>query len=237
MRHPICSLSVPMKSLVANLNRFFNPKFFSVVLCLFLTSACFADDGPWFSKFFVQGSWNRYFAPDMAADYIMDDGGFRVGVGYSFDLPYNLSVPVYVESGYSHLVGTNPILLDVKSVPLIFFGGVDWTFMDFFKFNFSVGMGAMFSTVEHYESAYDMVKGNLTVSDGSDFLFAFRAGLGFDLVEGFATVYATYGLDLILETDGPIPLPGLNVGLRLNQIRFSEAKDFLTSLRGKKNEK
>lgn len=205
-------------------DRFQLRKKFLIVLSLVIPAFVFSEGNFSYSNFFVQGSYNHYFAPAEATDYIKDDGGFRAGVGYSFDLPYNLSVPVYVESGYSHLIGTNPILLDVKSIPLILFGGVEWSFLDFFSFHASVGMGTMFSKVEHYESVYDMVKENLTVSDGNDFLFALRAGLGFDVLENFVILYADFGFDLILELDGPIPLPGFSLGVRLNQIKTNAIK-------------
>ena len=172
----------------------------------------------------MQGGYCHYFAPDQVSGLIRDEGGIRADVGYSFDLPCNLSVPVYVESGYSHLVGTNPILLDVKSVPLVLFGGLEFSLFDFFSLRASLGLGAMFSTVEHYESVLDMAKDNLSVSTGTDFLFAFRAGLGFCMVENLASLFADFGLDLILENDGPIPLPALTVGLRLHQVKFSSRK-------------
>jgi outer membrane protein OmpA-like peptidoglycan-associated protein len=191
-------------------------------------SAAFAQASGWTGGIFLDLGGQYYLipglagtlSPDMAERYDISEGlikpwpGFRAGVGYEWR-KFRFSL----ESGYTYIEGTNPLVLHIRLIPFLFKTGYAFSFGSHFTLSPVLGAGALFSRVDHYESAINMLLEKSSLSANTGFLFhgGFRAGWSF--TEALA-LYAGVGMDCVTETGGLIPLPSIELGLTIKPFLF-----------------
>jgi hypothetical protein len=182
--------------------------FFALVLGL--ASPCFSDGPRPYDGFFVEGSFHHYFAPGELNGLLEPLPGFRAALGYDYR-----RFRFAVESGYSHIKGTNPLVLDITLAPFALKFGYELPVVFGFGVQADLHAGYFFSRTVHYETAIDMLTGNLR-DDGERNLFAgLRTYLTWTTKNSFFKIYAGGGADVVFETGGPIPLPLLEAGISI----------------------
>lgn len=181
------------------------------LLILFLLFVCAApsesQEIPWYDGFFAEASMLHYYVPDVLSEYLQPKVGFRGALGYEYYF-----FRFAVESGYSHIEGTNPLVTELTLIPLIFKIGYFLPLFSFFGLQADLGLGVLFSKITRHIDALDMLLENITESSERS-LFS-GARLYFTALPwNSLKLYAGGGVDLIMEKDGLIPLPLLEAGL------------------------
>jgi outer membrane protein OmpA-like peptidoglycan-associated protein len=123
-----------------------------------------------------------------------------------------------VESGYTTVDGTNPLVLDVSLVPLVFKFGYALPIRGDFGLQADVGMGWMFSRTTHYDNALNMLMDNKKNSQTSSSLMSAKLYATYALPWKFLKIYAGGGMDILFETGGPIPLPLIEAGVSFKPL-------------------
>jgi outer membrane protein OmpA-like peptidoglycan-associated protein len=190
---------------------------------LVVVPRCFADeDEPrWFDGIFIEGGLHYYFSPDALAELVNTRLGFRAALGYEYR---NFSLAL--ETGYSHITGTNPLVLESTFIPLALKAGYNYPLPKGFGVQGDILLGYIFSRTIHYETAIDAFLGDNLRDDNERSPFAGARLYGTWTVppgffpQNFLTVYAGGGIDVINETDGIIGLPLVEIGLHIHPLKL-----------------
>ena len=166
----------------------------------------------WADGFFIEGSALFYFAPKMLEEYLDTMPGFRGAIGYEYK-----NFRFAVESGYSHIIGTNPLVKEITLVPLVFKFGYALPLFSIFGMQADLSAGTKFSNTIRYETALDYITENLTNDNEKSFLLGARL-YAIILPLSFFKIYAGGGVDVLFETDGPIPLPLIEAGISIKPV-------------------
>jgi outer membrane protein OmpA-like peptidoglycan-associated protein len=143
--------------------------------------------------------------------------GFRGGLGFEFR-----HIRLSAQSGFTRITGTNPLVTGVELLPLYGKAGYRFTLPARFFILPEAGAGVVFSTTTHYRTALDMLMNNLTVSTTTSFAAALSLRLGWTVPGNFLDINLGGGLELILEEDGPIPLPAIEGWLTLRPLALAK---------------
>ncbi|MCL2722024.1 MAG: hypothetical protein FWD47_11890 [Treponema sp.] len=199
-----------------------------MTLILFLLShSVYSQESNWLDGFFITASGQYYLLPDFAGISSMDlasryassaslnpKPGFRIGAGYELK---NWSFAL--ETGYSYISGDNPLVLEIKMIPVLLKMGYS-----FYPFNSlsqlsitpTAALGVVFVNAQHHKDIIDMLLGNLTYSKDTIFLLQPGVRAIWDIFPSrnrILEAFAGFSLDINLETDGIIPLPQIELGL------------------------
>jgi flagellar motor protein MotB len=151
---------------------------------------------------------------------IEPDLGFRSALGYEYR-----GFRFGIESGYTNITGTNPLVLNFQFIPLVFKTGYNAELFHGFGVQADLSLGYLFSNTLHYSSALDMLMENKQESHTNS-LFSggvFYATYTFN--PGLIKIYLGGGVNVILERDGVIPLPVFEAGVSLKPFLFNTLKD------------
>jgi len=143
--------------------------------------------------------------------------GFRGALGYEWNY-----FRFALESGYSRITGTNPLVTEIDLIPLVFKFGYALPVYHIFGVQADLGLGTVFSRTIRYETAVDMVVGNLIEDNERSFLAGARLYATLSPTVSplsFFKIYAGGGADVIFEKDGPIPLPLLEAGISIKPFK------------------
>ena len=172
-----------------------------------------AQEIRWYDVFFIETSIHQYFAPEILDKLVKPQTGFRGALGYEYR-----RFRAAVESGYTTVDGTNPLVLDVSLVPLVFKFGYALPIRGDFGLQADVGMGWMFSRTTHYDNALNMLMDNKKKSQTSSSLMSAKLYATYALPWKFLKIYAGGGMDILFETGGPIPLPLIEAGVSFKPL-------------------
>jgi len=200
------------------------PIYFSVKTVFFVvffafSVPCFSEDFRWYDGFFVEGAFHQYFAPDLLYDYVKTSPGFRAAVGYEYQR-FHLAV----ESGYAYIEGTNPLVLDVKLIPLSLKFGYEYPIIFGFGVQGDLLAGYFFSKINRYETAMDILLGNLQEDNERNLFAGARLYATWSTKGKFLKIYAGGGADVIIENDGPVPLTLVEVGVHIHPLMLIPRK-------------
>jgi outer membrane protein OmpA-like peptidoglycan-associated protein len=197
---------------------------FSLLFVAGVTSSAFAQEAEWYEQFFLEAAGQYYFTPGFFSELVKPDMGFRGALGYEYRR-FRLAV----ESGYTHITGTNPLALDFRFVPLTIKAGYALPLSKGFGVQADMGFGWIFSQTVHYETAIDMLQDNIKESSATStslgarlygtYSFLHRKG-GIDSLK----LYAGGGIDMIFEDDGTIPLPMFEAGVSFKPLALFRPK-------------
>jgi len=155
----------------------------------------------------MEGSALHYAAPDLLSDFIRPEIGFRGALGYEYN-----NFRFAVESGFSRIQGTNPLVLEISFIPLVFKFGYHWQFFSIFGLQADLNIGAAFSDIIRYETVFDIVFDNLSEDRETSLLSGARLYLTVSPLK-FLKIYAGVGIDVLFENEGVIPLPLWEIGI------------------------
>jgi outer membrane protein OmpA-like peptidoglycan-associated protein len=198
-----------------------------LILRFFLSALAFLALGPapvcaqafsFFDSFFIEGGAVWYFPIDELKDQVEVEMSLRGALGLEYRR-FRLSL----ESGYIHFMGTNPLVLEIKMIPFV--GRLGYTIPLFKGIGIrpDIGLGLTYSETSHYETALDMILGNMRVSKVWSLYADARLNAVWDVPGGFLSLYAGGGAALILETGGLIPFPQLQAGISLKPFALAKA--------------
>jgi len=117
------------------------------------------------------------------------------------------------------VVGTNPLVLNIELVPLVFRVGYTHPLFRGLGLRADLGFGTVFSEVIHYENAIGMLMGDLLTSQARTPVVGGRVFLVYSLPLNLM-LHAGVGLDALFENDGPIPMPLVETGVSIRPLGF-----------------
>jgi len=84
-----------------------------------------------------------------------------------------------------------------------------------FSADASLGAGTYYASIDHYETALDLIRNKLTTSTGTGFLFSGKIGGGINLFKKSVQIRANLVTECICEKDGIIALPSGDITLKI----------------------
>jgi flagellar motor protein MotB len=184
---------------------------------------CFPGEFRWYDNFFIEGSFHQYFSPEILSEHVNPNPGFRGAFGYEYS-HFRLAV----ESGYSTFEGTNPLVIDISIIPLALKFGYEYPIYYGFGVQGDLLAGYIFSHTNRYKNIMNMLQEQLQ-EDNKSSLFTGARVYGTwtvpkNLLPGNCVkVYAGGGIDIINETDGPIPITLLEFGLSFKPFALAKS--------------
>jgi len=192
---------------------------FGVVLFLLVCFSAYGQNERWFDPFFIEGAVHYYFPPEMLSEYIKPDLGFRGALGYEYR-----HFRFALESGYSHIKGTNPLVVDITLIPLAFKAGYELPIRWGLGVQADLGLGFVFSRTSHYDSAVNLFRKNMLDSQTQSFFAGARLFAAYTFPVKFLKLYVGGGLDMIIETGGVIPLAVFEGGISFKPLALLRPK-------------
>jgi len=192
--------------------------FFAFIL--FFTNPCFSDELRLFDGFFIEGSYHQYFTPEFLSELVKTKPGFRAAFGYDFR-----HFRFAVESGYTNFDGTNPLVLDISVIPLALKFGYELPIVWGFGVQADLHGGYFFSKTFRYPTAIDMLMNNLQEDDERNFFTGARLYATWTTKGKILKIYVGGGADVVVENDGPIPLPLLEAGISIKPFTLIKRSD------------
>jgi outer membrane protein OmpA-like peptidoglycan-associated protein len=123
-----------------------------------------------------------------------------------------------MESGYSHITGTNPLVLESTFVPLTLKAGYNLPVKNGFGVQGNLILGYIFSHTLRYRNAMNQILDRMEEEDKTSPVFGARLYGTWTFPKNLVPdnclkVYAGGGIDIVNETDGPLPLPLIELGV------------------------
>jgi hypothetical protein len=209
---PVLPPSVPAAVLPANFVFFLCSLLF--VLCSF---AAHSQENHWYEPIFLEVSAAHYFLPEPFSGFMRPQPGFRAALGYEYRR-FRFSL----EAGYTHIEGTNPLVLDIKLAPLAARAGYSLPLGRGFALQADAGLGILFSRTVHYKTVIDMLMNKLLDDQVVSPFIAARLYAAYNFP--YIKLYAGGGVDMILETEGQIPLSVIEAGISIKPFALFRPK-------------
>jgi hypothetical protein len=203
-----------------------SPQSCCLVLVLLAPIPACGQDFSLLDCLFLDAALHSYFAPPEFSEFLKPELGFRASLG--FDLQY---FRVSVESGYTRITGTNPLVRGLREVPLIFKAGFNLPLFLGLGLRLELGLGVLFSEVTHYRTVIAMLQDEERTSKNRGPVSGWYLDLYYRFPGDFVSLYAGGGVDLVPEISGPIALPLLRAGLSFKPVALGKK---LAALRRKK---
>jgi outer membrane protein OmpA-like peptidoglycan-associated protein len=191
--------------------------FFALLLPAFAFSQTPRTSPGFAEGIFLDGLLHSYYAPADFQDYLKPEFGFRASLGYELRR-FRFSL----ESGYTRIAGTNPLVLEIETVPLSLKSSYTIPLFWGLGLRPELGLGLLFSRTRHYKTVIAMLLEQEELSRNRGFMAGAGLDLCYTLPGDFITVYAGGGLDLLPEQDGPIVLPLWRAGLSLKPFKLGK---------------
>jgi outer membrane protein OmpA-like peptidoglycan-associated protein len=193
--------------------------YFAPFVFLFSLLPAHAQESLWYEPFFVEGSVVHYYLPELFSGIMKPQPGFRGALGYEYRR-FRFSL----ESGYTHIGGLNPLVEDIKLVPLAAKAGYCLPLKWGLGLQADLSFGVFFSRTLHYETAIDMLTGK-KLDDQAKSLFAgARLYATYTFPINSIKLYAGGGVDMILEREGAIPPFLIEAGISIKPFALFKPK-------------
>jgi outer membrane protein OmpA-like peptidoglycan-associated protein len=192
---------------------------FFLFFLLFSLPPAHTQESPWYRPFFVEGSVVHYHLPELFSGFLKPQPGFRGALGYEYRR-FRFSL----ESGYTHIEGVNPLVQDIKLVPLAAKAGYYLPLKWGLGFQADLSFGVFFSRTLHYETVIDMLTGKIRDERAKSLFAGARLYATYTFPLNFIKLYAGGGVDMVLETDGPIPPPVIEAGISIKPFALFRPK-------------
>jgi hypothetical protein len=196
----------------------FPSKFFVLFSFITITAPCYCQDN-WYEQIFVEGAVHYYFVSGFFSELVKPEPGFRAALGYEYN-----HFRFGLESGYTHIAGTNPLVLDIKLSPLALKAGYGLPIRWGLGLQADLSFGLAFLRIIHYDSVLNMIKENSQDSRAASLLGGARLYATYTFPFRYLKLYVGGGLDMLIETDGPVPLPLIEAGISLKPFAIKIPK-------------
>jgi outer membrane protein OmpA-like peptidoglycan-associated protein len=180
---------------------------------LFCKPLLHSQENNWFNPIFLEGSAIHYYLPELFSGLITPEPGFRAALGYEYR-----RFRFAVESGYTHISGNNPMVLDIVLIPMTAKVGYHLPLIWGFGVQADLSGGVFISQTKFYPSAIDMLLENVQDEQVISPLAGARLYLTYTFLFGMVKLYAGGGVDVILESEGPIPPSLIEAGVSIKPL-------------------
>ena len=191
-----------------------------ILIALFSLFPLATAGAQWYKGIFIEGSAQYYYTPGFFSELVKPEIGGRGALGCELQR-FRLAV----ESGFTSIEGTNPLVLNIDLVPLVFKFGYALPVIWGFGVQADVDIGCVFSTVTRYATAMDVALENLRKENERHPLAGARLYLTWTTPGKFFKIYAGGGGDIIFETEGPLPLPLIEAGVSIKPAALVKKKE------------
>jgi outer membrane protein OmpA-like peptidoglycan-associated protein len=192
--------------------------FFFFSLLLFSLPLAYSQASSWYKPFFAEGSVIHYYLPELFSGLMKPQPGFRGALGYEYR-----RFRFAVESGYTYIEGTNPLVLETTLVPLAAKAGYNLPLKWGLGLQADAGFGVFFSRTLHYETVIDMLT-DKKLDDKAASMFAGARLYATYTFPFEVKLYAGAGVDMIFETEGAIPPFLIEVGISFKPFALFKPK-------------
>jgi outer membrane protein OmpA-like peptidoglycan-associated protein len=178
-----------------------------VLFCLVLAAPVYAEEEKWYEPFFIEAAGHYNFSPGFFSKLIKPGIGFRGALGYEYN-----RFRFAVESGYNRITGVDPQVFEIGFTPLVFKFGYALPLFSIVGLQADLNTGVAFSKTLRYQTAIDHAMDNVQEIRENSFITGGRLYATVTPLR-FLRIYAGGGIDLILEKEGPLSLPLVEVGI------------------------
>lgn len=145
--------------------------------------------------------------------------GFQGALGYEWQ-----RFRVSVSSGYSQSAGDNPLVESIYFIPITGRLGYAFPFNKNWGLEADLGAGIQYSKTLHYETALDLYAGRRSESREIKPFAETRLHATLTILNNFLKIYAGGGVGVVFETDSPIALPMLDLGISIKPFALYSPK-------------
>jgi len=186
---------------------------------LFSLPSAYSQENRWYEPFFIEGSVIHYYLPELFSGLMEPQPGFRGALGYEYR-----HFRFALESGYTHIEGTNPLVLETTLVPLTAKLGYNLPLIWGIGLQADISFGVFFSRTLYYKSALDMMMDKIQDEQVKSPQAGARLYLVYTFPFEWLKLYAGGGVDMMLETDGLIPPPVIEAGISIKPLALFRPK-------------
>jgi hypothetical protein len=188
---------------------------FFIINFSFLCRPCHAEEEEWYMPFFVEGAAQMYAVPELFEGLIKPLPGFRAALGYEYK-----NIRLAVESGYTHIEGTNPFVINLKFYPLVLKAGYHLPIRWGFGLQSDLSFGRKFMQAVHYNDIIEIITESVNESFSHNMLLGARLYATYTIFSNSLKLYTGGGVDINFETDGTIVLPTIEAGLSVKPFKL-----------------
>jgi len=178
-----------------------------------------SQENRWYEPFFIEGSGVHYYLPELFSGLMKPQPGFRGALGYEYR-----HFRFALESGYTRIEGTNPLVLETTLIPLSAKFGYNLPLIWGIGLQADVSFGVFFSRTLFYKGAVDMMMGKKQDEQVTSPLAGARLYVTYTFPFEWLKLYAGGGVDMVLETDGLIPPPVIEAGISIKPLALLRPK-------------
>ena len=171
--------------------------------------------GRWYTNFFVSGGLQTFIPVSLLKEYTQAKPGYRAAIGYTFFRSGKHTLPVYLETGHSVILGTNPLVRSFDAFPITVNAAYEYFPIRYFSLGVFVGIGAEILHIRHYRRALDLLMNKLKKTAGAEAVFTTGVTVGTAILERSIEVKAHVSTDLMMEQSRVIPLPSFQLAMRV----------------------
>jgi outer membrane protein OmpA-like peptidoglycan-associated protein len=192
---------------------------FLIFFLLFSLPSASALESGWYEPFFIEGSVIHYYLPELFSGFMKPQPGFRGALGYEYRR-FRFSL----ESGYTHIEGINPLVLETTLVPLAVKAGYNLPLKWGLGLQTDISLGVFFSRTLHYETAINMLTDKKQDEQAKSLFAGARLYATYTFPLNFIKFYAGGGADIIFETEGAIPPFLIEAGISIKPLALYKPK-------------
>ena len=181
------------------------------------TTAADSSDisGRWYTNFFISGGFQTFIPVSVLKEYTQAKPGYRAALGYTFFRSGKHTMPVYLETGHSVILGTNPLVRSFDAFPITVNAAYEYFPIRYLSLGVFAGIGAEVLRIRHYRTALDLLADKLNTQSGAEAVLTTGVTVGAAILERSIEVKAQVSIDLMMEQSRVIPLPSFQLAMRV----------------------
>ena len=173
------------------------------------------SSGRWYSNLFVSGGLQTFIPVSLLKDYTQPKPGYRLALGYTFFRSKKHTMPVYLETGHSVILGVNPLVRSFDTFPITVNAAYEYFPIRHLSVGAFAGIGLCVLQIGHYPTAIDLLTNKLKATRGVDGVFSAGVSVGSEILDRSIEFKAAFSIDVLLEKKRPVPLPSFQAYIRV----------------------
>ena len=169
----------------------------------------------WYTNLFVSAGYQTFIPVSLLKEYTQAKPGYRVSFGYTFFRSKKHTLPVYLETGHSVILGTNPLVRSFDAVPVTVNAAYEYFPIRYLSLGVFAGIGAEILRIRHYQTALDLLTNKLKTRSGSEAVFTAGVSIGAAMLDRSVEWKASFSVDVLVEKARAVPLPSFQIALRV----------------------
>jgi outer membrane protein OmpA-like peptidoglycan-associated protein len=181
------------------------------------------NSSAWYKPFYIEAGGVLNILPKLFLGDIKPMFGFHGALGYEWQrIRFSLS------SGYSQAAGSNPFVEDIYFIPITARVGYALPIKNNWGVEGDLGFGMQLSRTLHYENNLDLLAGRRSESQEIKPLAEARVYATYTILNNLLKFYAGGGVDVIFETNSPIPVPVIELGISIKPLALYSPREHKT---------